>query len=227
MYAGAKAGLTNFTRALGAELGPKRIWANTLAPDTTPSEGNTLALPPESREKMAKGSRSANPDPPLRRRVMMAPGGAVFRITVAALLVAIFDAASGAAADQTARFIKACGKPDRDVTVLDSYMPPQRTLFYDRAGFTIVFDLPKQPQGPLPAPNNRWYWPTIKPPYQWRYERVDKKGYTWACADETILPYCHIEVPEECQTCYGQWCPRKPRCKVPDFQRRCDPPPPR
>ena len=27
---------------------------NTLAPDTTPSEGNTVALPPETREKLAK-----------------------------------------------------------------------------------------------------------------------------------------------------------------------------
>ena len=54
VYAGAKAGLTNFTHALAAELGPERIRVNTLAPDTTPSEGNTVALPPETREKLAK-----------------------------------------------------------------------------------------------------------------------------------------------------------------------------
>ncbi len=54
VYAGAKAGLTNFTRALAAELGPERIRVNTLAPDTTPSEGNTLALPPETREQLTR-----------------------------------------------------------------------------------------------------------------------------------------------------------------------------
>ncbi len=54
VYAGAKAGLTNFTHALAAELGPERIRVNTLAPDTTPSEGNTVALLPETREKLAK-----------------------------------------------------------------------------------------------------------------------------------------------------------------------------
>ena len=59
VYAGAKAGLTNFTRALAAELGPERIRVNTLAPDTTPSEGNTMALPPDQREKMAAVPRAA------------------------------------------------------------------------------------------------------------------------------------------------------------------------
>ena len=59
VYAGAKAGLTNFTRALAAELGPERIRVNTLAPDTTPSEGNTLALPQEARDEMAKLPREA------------------------------------------------------------------------------------------------------------------------------------------------------------------------
>lgn len=151
------------------------------------------------------------------------PGATIRRgIVLAALAIAMFCASPAvAAADQTVRFIKACGKPDRDVTVLDSFPPPQRTLFYDRAGFSIVFELPKQPQGPLPAPNNRWYWPTVKPPYPWQYERVDKKGYTWACAKETVIPYCHIEVPEECQTpCWAQWC----GCKTSDSQRRCSPP---
>jgi hypothetical protein len=155
-------------------------------------------------------------------------GGAALRISAAVLLMAIFGAGPAVAADQTIRFIKACGKPDRDVTVLDSFMAPQRTLFYDRAGFAIVFGLPKQPQGPLPAPNNRWYWPTVKPPYQWHYEdveKVDNNGIrTWACAKETIVPYCHVEVPEECQDpsgCQAQWC----GCKLSPSQRRCAPPP--
>ena len=39
VYAGAKAATTNFTRALAVELGKDRIRVNTLAPDTTPSEG--------------------------------------------------------------------------------------------------------------------------------------------------------------------------------------------
>lgn len=47
VYAGAKAATTNFTRALAVELGRERIRVNTLAPDTTPSEGNVRALPPE------------------------------------------------------------------------------------------------------------------------------------------------------------------------------------
>jgi NAD(P)-dependent dehydrogenase (short-subunit alcohol dehydrogenase family) len=59
VYAGAKAGLTNFTRALAAELGPERIRVNTLAPDTTPSEGNTVALPQATRDKLATVSHEA------------------------------------------------------------------------------------------------------------------------------------------------------------------------
>ena len=46
VYAGAKAATTNFTRALAVELGKHRIRVNTLAPDTTPSEGNMKALDP-------------------------------------------------------------------------------------------------------------------------------------------------------------------------------------
>ncbi|HEV3109972.1 MAG TPA: hypothetical protein VGY99_05705 [Candidatus Binataceae bacterium] len=153
----------------------------------------------------------------------MAPSRiAASRIFVAATALVLCCASTTPAVDETARFVKACGKPDRDVAVLDSFPPPQRILFYDRAGFDIVFDLPKQPQGPLPAPNNRWHWPTVKAPYQWQYERVDKKGYTWACAKETIVPYCHIEVPEECRDrCQAQYC----GCKLPPFERRCGPPP--
>ena len=53
VYAGAKAATTNFTRALAVELGSERIRVNTLAPDTTPSEGNVRALPPELLARMA------------------------------------------------------------------------------------------------------------------------------------------------------------------------------
>ena len=45
VYAGAKAALTNFSRALALELAPDRIRVNMLAPDTTPSEGNNNAVP--------------------------------------------------------------------------------------------------------------------------------------------------------------------------------------
>jgi NAD(P)-dependent dehydrogenase (short-subunit alcohol dehydrogenase family) len=53
VYAGAKAATTNFTRALAVELGKDRIRVNTLAPDTTPSEGNVRALAPELLARMA------------------------------------------------------------------------------------------------------------------------------------------------------------------------------
>ncbi len=54
VYAGAKAATTNFTRALAVELGKERIRINTLAPDTTPSEGNMKALDPALLERMSK-----------------------------------------------------------------------------------------------------------------------------------------------------------------------------
>lgn len=47
VYAGAKAALVNFSRALAGELGPERIRINLIAPDTTPSEGNSRAMGPE------------------------------------------------------------------------------------------------------------------------------------------------------------------------------------
>ena len=54
VYAGAKAATTNFTRTLAVELGSDRIRVNTLAPDTTPSEGNVRALAPELLARMGK-----------------------------------------------------------------------------------------------------------------------------------------------------------------------------
>jgi NAD(P)-dependent dehydrogenase (short-subunit alcohol dehydrogenase family) len=53
VYAGAKAALTNFTRALAVELGAEGIRVNTLVPDTTPSEGNANAIPEPLRSRMA------------------------------------------------------------------------------------------------------------------------------------------------------------------------------
>jgi NAD(P)-dependent dehydrogenase (short-subunit alcohol dehydrogenase family) len=52
VYAGAKAATTNFTRTMAVELGKDRIRLNTLAPDTTPSEGNMKALAPELLARM-------------------------------------------------------------------------------------------------------------------------------------------------------------------------------
>jgi NAD(P)-dependent dehydrogenase (short-subunit alcohol dehydrogenase family) len=59
VYAGAKAALTNFTRALAVELGTEKIRVNALAPDTTPSEGNYLAIPEPLRSQMAAVSLPA------------------------------------------------------------------------------------------------------------------------------------------------------------------------
>jgi len=53
VYAGAKAAAMNFSRAMAVELGPEGIRVNTIAPDTTPSEGNALALSPETRAALA------------------------------------------------------------------------------------------------------------------------------------------------------------------------------
>lgn len=54
VYAGAKAALTNFSRALAVELGAENIRVNTLVPDTTPSEGNANAIPEPLRSRMAE-----------------------------------------------------------------------------------------------------------------------------------------------------------------------------
>ena len=52
VYAGAKA-------ATAVELGAERIRLNCVAPDTTHSQGNTIALAPEIRERMAELPESA------------------------------------------------------------------------------------------------------------------------------------------------------------------------
>lgn len=49
VYAGAKAGLTNFTRALAVELGASNIRVNCLASDSTPTAGNIKSISPELR----------------------------------------------------------------------------------------------------------------------------------------------------------------------------------
>ena len=51
VYAGAKAATTNFTRAMAVELGAEQIRVNIIAPDTTYSRGNTVALAPEDTAK--------------------------------------------------------------------------------------------------------------------------------------------------------------------------------
>jgi NAD(P)-dependent dehydrogenase (short-subunit alcohol dehydrogenase family) len=47
VYAGAKAAITNFSKAAAVELGPDLIRLNTIAPDTTPSITSRNALPAE------------------------------------------------------------------------------------------------------------------------------------------------------------------------------------
>jgi len=49
VYAGAKAGLTNYSRAMAVELGRERIRVNTMATDLTPTRGNWNATPVERR----------------------------------------------------------------------------------------------------------------------------------------------------------------------------------
>jgi NAD(P)-dependent dehydrogenase (short-subunit alcohol dehydrogenase family) len=51
-YAGAKAALANFSRALAVELASEHIRVNTVAPDTTPSETSANALPDDVKRAM-------------------------------------------------------------------------------------------------------------------------------------------------------------------------------
>ena len=54
VYAGAKAGLANFSRAMAVELGHEKIRVNSLASDLTPTRGNWNATPPERRAGVEK-----------------------------------------------------------------------------------------------------------------------------------------------------------------------------
>ena len=70
-YAGAKAGLANFSRALGVELAAERIRVNVIAPDTTPSETSMNAIPEE--ELLAMGATS--PELMAKGMAMYVPAG--------------------------------------------------------------------------------------------------------------------------------------------------------
>jgi NAD(P)-dependent dehydrogenase (short-subunit alcohol dehydrogenase family) len=59
VYAGAKAGLANFSRALAVELAPEKIRVNVIAPDTTPSETSLSSAPPEVRAEFGAVSFEA------------------------------------------------------------------------------------------------------------------------------------------------------------------------
>lgn len=48
VYAGAKAAITNFTKAIAVELAAERIRVNTVVPDTTPSRGSLNAVDPQT-----------------------------------------------------------------------------------------------------------------------------------------------------------------------------------
>jgi NAD(P)-dependent dehydrogenase (short-subunit alcohol dehydrogenase family) len=71
VYAGAKAGLTNFTRALAVELGLQNVRVNTLASDSTPSAGNMNAIPAELRGE----ALAATPEQQQGGRRMYVPMG--------------------------------------------------------------------------------------------------------------------------------------------------------
>jgi NAD(P)-dependent dehydrogenase (short-subunit alcohol dehydrogenase family) len=59
VYAGAKAGTSNLTKALAVELGPRGIRVNELAPDTTPSRGNAQAMRDDLFQKMTAAGEEA------------------------------------------------------------------------------------------------------------------------------------------------------------------------
>lgn len=54
VYAGAKAGLTNFSRALAVELGADQIRVNCVATDTSPARASNAALAPEDFARLAE-----------------------------------------------------------------------------------------------------------------------------------------------------------------------------
>ena len=53
VYAGAKAAVTNFSRALAVELGGAKIRVNCIAPDTSPARMSNAGLYPQDFERMA------------------------------------------------------------------------------------------------------------------------------------------------------------------------------
>ena len=72
VYAGAKAGLTNFSRSLAVELASEGIRVNTIAPDATPSARLTAML--EEQERRAPGTMP--PDLRARALEVYVPAGA-------------------------------------------------------------------------------------------------------------------------------------------------------
>lgn len=54
VYAGAKAAITNFSRALAVELGAEQIRVNCIATDTTLARASNAALAPEDFERLAE-----------------------------------------------------------------------------------------------------------------------------------------------------------------------------
>jgi NAD(P)-dependent dehydrogenase (short-subunit alcohol dehydrogenase family) len=64
IYAAAKAGLQSYTRSLSAELAPRKIRVNAIAPGTIDTD-MVRNNPPAAQEAMAKASlmrRAADPD---------------------------------------------------------------------------------------------------------------------------------------------------------------------
>lgn len=72
VYAGAKAGLTNFSRSLAVELAAEGIRVNTIASDTTPSARLTAML--EELEERSPGTMSA--EARARSHAVYVPAGA-------------------------------------------------------------------------------------------------------------------------------------------------------
>lgn len=72
VYAGAKAGLTNFSRSLAVELAAEGIRVNTVASDATPSARLTALL----EEQAQRGSTASTPEARARALAAYVPAGA-------------------------------------------------------------------------------------------------------------------------------------------------------